>query len=272
MGERSVRYHLTPTGTTPAQRLRGAAGMVSVEVPLVEPGLRLLPLIRSLTGLRPLTAVVGLTADGQPLLLPLDRRPTWHLLAVGSAGTGKSELLRTLALSLAMTARPAQLRMLGVDIGGHELAVLESLPHLAADLATEPGAAARLLAWLARQADRRLAGRSQGPEWVLVLDDLSWLVTPEESIACAELHLLLTRGPDAGVHVVAARRLDRQAEREVNFPDATSVRAEPAPGPHGSGRFCLVARAERVTARVAWLPAADLQQAVRWIAAGWRAG
>lgn len=290
VGDDAVRYHLTPLRGLPAQRLREAAGDVaralgvskigvteeasgvSIEVRRGVTGLRLIPLIRSLPGLRPFTAVLGLSASGHPIVLRLDGRPTWHVLVIGQSGAGKSEFLRTLTLSLAMTTRPTQMRMLAVDIGGRELAVLESLPHLAADLATEQGAGARLVSWLAAQAEGRLAGRPHGLDWLLVLDDLSWVMASDQAQVRAWLRLLLAQGPHVGVHILAAGRQVATGEEDLQFPVDVSATAAPLSQESAPGAFLLGARGENVVLRAAWLPAADLARAVRWISGGWQAG
>ncbi|WP_275408378.1 FtsK/SpoIIIE domain-containing protein, partial [Actinoplanes campanulatus] len=56
-----------------------------------------------------------------------------HGLLVGATGSGKSELLRTLVLALAMTHSPEILNLLLVDFkGGATFASLDRLPHTAA--------------------------------------------------------------------------------------------------------------------------------------------
>lgn len=282
----TVRYHLAPLPGRPARRLRDAADQVAralgvpevqvrgeasslrIEVPHSSAGVRLVPLIRSLRGLRPLTAVVGLKETGHPVLLSLATRANWHVRVIGPRGGGKSELLRTLALSLAMTTRPTQLRMLAVDIGGREMAVLESLPHLGADVATNEAAGARLVCWLAAQVEHWLAGHARGPEWLLLLDNISWLTSSDLEATHAALQLLLGRGPEAGVHVFAGG-----AETPcVPFPRESTLTAEGLLQGRPPGRFRLSSGNDDLTVRAAWLPLVDIDQAVRWILAGWRAG
>ena len=56
-----------------------------------------------------------------------------HGLVVGATGSGKSELLRTLVLGLALTHSPEQLNMVLVDFkGGATFAGMSALPHVSA--------------------------------------------------------------------------------------------------------------------------------------------
>jgi S-DNA-T family DNA segregation ATPase FtsK/SpoIIIE len=80
---------------------------------------------------------IGVGADGRPVELDLKESAQDgmgpHGLLVGATGSGKSELLRTLVLALAMTHSPEILNLLLVDFkGGATFASLDRLPHTAA--------------------------------------------------------------------------------------------------------------------------------------------
>ncbi|MFC4913028.1 type VII secretion protein EccCa [Actinomadura gamaensis] len=79
---------------------------------------------------------IGLDDNGQPVILDLKEAAQLgmgpHGLCVGATGSGKSELLRTLVLSLAATHSPEQVSMVLVDYkGGATFAPFASLPHVA---------------------------------------------------------------------------------------------------------------------------------------------
>lgn len=83
-----------------------------------------------------LTATFGLQADGRPFKLDLKEGAVQgdgpHGLLVGATGSGKSELLRSLVTSLALTHDPAWLQMAFVDFkGGAAFDSLAELPHCA---------------------------------------------------------------------------------------------------------------------------------------------
>ena len=84
-----------------------------------------------------LRALLGVTDAGTPLHLDLKEAARGgagpHGLVVGATGSGKSELLRTLVLGLALTHPPDRLNLVLVDFkGGATFAGLGPLPHVAA--------------------------------------------------------------------------------------------------------------------------------------------
>ncbi|MFF2524867.1 type VII secretion protein EccCb [Streptomyces liangshanensis] len=86
---------------------------------------------------RRLTTPLGVDANGAPVLLDLREAALggWgpHGVCVGATGSGKSELLRTLVLGLAVTHSPDTLNFVLVDFkGGATFAGMARLPHVAA--------------------------------------------------------------------------------------------------------------------------------------------
>lgn len=79
----------------------------------------------------------GLRADGLPIELDLKESAQEgmgpHGLLIGATGSGKSELLRTLVLALAITHPPRSLNFALIDYkGGATFATLHKLPHTSA--------------------------------------------------------------------------------------------------------------------------------------------
>ncbi|HEX8781537.1 MAG TPA: type VII secretion protein EccCb [Nocardioides sp.] len=80
---------------------------------------------------------IGVAADGRPLSLDLKESAEHgtgpHGLVVGATGSGKSELLRTLVLGLAVTHSPDELNLVLADFkGGATFAGMAPLPHVSA--------------------------------------------------------------------------------------------------------------------------------------------
>ncbi|HET6287826.1 MAG TPA: type VII secretion protein EccCa [Amycolatopsis sp.] len=80
---------------------------------------------------------IGIQADGVPIELDLKESAQDgmgpHGLLIGATGSGKSELLRTLVLALAVTHPPSSLNFALVDFkGGATFTRLDALPHTSA--------------------------------------------------------------------------------------------------------------------------------------------
>ncbi|GLW64806.1 type VII secretion protein EccC [Actinomadura rubrobrunea] len=106
---------------------------------------------------------IGVDDAGQPVVLDLKEAAQLgmgpHGLCVGATGSGKSELLRTLVLSLALSHPPDQVSMVLVDYkGGATFAPFEKLPHVAGvitNLEDDAGLIERAYASLSGEVQRR---------------------------------------------------------------------------------------------------------------------
>lgn len=80
---------------------------------------------------------IGQDTNGDPLILDLKESASQgmgpHGLIIGATGSGKSEVLRTLVLSLALTHSPEQLNFVLIDFkGGATFAGMADMPHVSA--------------------------------------------------------------------------------------------------------------------------------------------
>lgn len=147
-----------------------------------------------------------------------------HLLVAGTTGSGKSELLRSLALALALTHPPDRVNFLFVDFkGGSGLGPLAGLVHcvgILTDLAThelertlaslraeirvrEEALAAAQVPDLAAYRSKR-AGRSRPlPHLVIVIDEFRMLVDDAPEVL-RELMRIASIGRSLGLHLVMA--------------------------------------------------------------------
>jgi S-DNA-T family DNA segregation ATPase FtsK/SpoIIIE len=106
---------------------------------------------------------IGMDDAGEPVILDLKESAQLgmgpHGLCVGATGSGKSEMLRTLVLSLASSHPPDRVSMLLVDYkGGATFAPFESLPHVAGvitNLEDDAGLIERVYSSLAGEVQRR---------------------------------------------------------------------------------------------------------------------
>ena len=92
-----------------ATRVYREGGVLHVEVPRETPRtVALLALCGRLAAVPPNCAVLGVDEGGAPLLLRLDSPDVAHVLVAGTTGSGKTALVRTLLVSLAMHNHPGR--------------------------------------------------------------------------------------------------------------------------------------------------------------------
>ncbi|MBX9391515.1 type VII secretion protein EccCa [Streptomonospora nanhaiensis] len=181
---------------------------------------------------------IGMTGDGAPLELDLKESALGgmgpHGMLIGATGSGKSELLRTLVLGLALTHSPETLNLVLVDFkGGATFLGLDQLRHTSAlitNLADEAILVSRMQDALhgelvRRQEHLRAAGnfssiheyekaRESNPDMepmptlLVVVDEFSELLAAHRDFM--DLFVMIGRlGRSLGVHLLlASQRLD----------------------------------------------------------------
>jgi DNA segregation ATPase FtsK/SpoIIIE, S-DNA-T family len=174
---------------------------------------------------------IGVADSGEPLLLDL-KEPAQlgmgpHGLCVGATGSGKSELLRTLVLALAVTHPPERLGMVLIDYkGGATFAPFAALPQVAGvitNLADDAGLIERVHASLAGEVQRRQQALKDAgnlahiadyadlrernptlaplPHLLVIIDEFGELLTAKPEFI--ELFLTIGRiGRSIGVHLL----------------------------------------------------------------------
>jgi S-DNA-T family DNA segregation ATPase FtsK/SpoIIIE len=100
-----------------------------------------------------LTFALGKDIFGNPVDADLARMP--HLLVAGATGTGKSVFLNSLLCSMLCRATPDELKLLLIDPKLLELSIYEGIPHLIADVVTNPKRAAAALAGVVHKMEER---------------------------------------------------------------------------------------------------------------------
>ena len=97
---------------------------------------------------------LGKDAEGRPLMYDLADMP--HLLIAGTTGTGKSVCLTTIILSLLMTRRPDEVRMVLIDPkSGVEMQWCSRVPHLMSPIIEDMKKAEAVLAWAVDKMEER---------------------------------------------------------------------------------------------------------------------
>jgi len=176
-----------------------------IDVPRSSPQAVSFPaLLKHVGELPPYTGLAGMDMGATPLALRLDKPSIAHALVAGTTGSGKSNFLRSLALSMAQNTSPDALQIAVVDIGEKGLGTLDGLPHLWRPIATEPNAAGVVLAQVAKELEARRSQEQVEGRIVIFVDELVDMLRfgGQDMIRCLE-HIV-TQGLKHGIHLVAA--------------------------------------------------------------------
>ena len=202
---------------------RGSA--IAIEVPRNDPQpVRLLPLFRQLVDqpgdtppFPPATALLGLSEDGAPLLIRLPSPDVAHILVAGATGSGKTILMQSMILSLAMgnepyrpflsTASAAGISLVLIDPKRRAFRLFEGLPHLARPVIWQIEETTEVLRSLVRLMERRSSVNGQSPaspHVAVFIDELADLLMVGGKEVERALTRLTQRGREVGIHIVAA--------------------------------------------------------------------
>lgn len=97
--------------------------------------------------------LLGKAVNGDHVMSDLTKMP--HLIIAGATGSGKSVCVNTIVMSILMTARPDEIKMIMVDPKKVELTPYTHLPHMLAPVITEPQGACAALKWLVKEMESR---------------------------------------------------------------------------------------------------------------------
>jgi DNA segregation ATPase FtsK/SpoIIIE, S-DNA-T family len=100
-----------------------------------------------------LTLALGKDIFGAPVIADLKTMP--HLLVAGATGAGKSVGLNTMLISILLSARPNEVKLLLIDPKMLEFQTYDGIPHLLRPVITDPKSAARGLSWVVQEMERR---------------------------------------------------------------------------------------------------------------------
>ena len=180
------------------------------------------------TGKERLRVPIGLNADTSITYLDIKESAQYgmgpHGVLVGATGSGKSEVLRTLVLSLALTHSPDQLNFVLIDFkGGATFAGMEGMPHISSiitNLGEEASLVDRMQDALTGEMTRRQELLRKAGNFANVSDyekarlngrtDLEPL--PALFVVCDEFSELLAAKPDIVDSFVNIGRLGRSLE------------------------------------------------------------
>lgn len=174
---------------------------------------------------RPLAVPLGRTVSGDVMVADLTKMP--HLLIAGATGSGKSVAINVILTSILFKAKPSQVKMLLIDPKKVELSVYNGIPHLLSPVVSEPKKAARALAKVVAEMERRyelfaafgirnLAGYNQRvtkeeddehhplPLILVVVDELADLMMTISHDVEDAIVRIAQMGRAAGIHMIIA--------------------------------------------------------------------
>lgn len=252
-------------------------GQICVEIPRrASSAVRLLQVCERLSQVPDVTAVLGVEADGTPLLLRLPSADVTHVLIAGTTGSGKTAVARALLASIALYNSAGDLQIVLVDPKGRGFGPLARLPHVLGGVAADSDDAARRLRWLVTEMERRDRAGANRPYIVVAVDELAELLQVGGVPVETALTRIAQRGREAGIHLIACTQKPTAAmigsAMKANFPVrlvgavaskdearfASGVAASGAEKLEGRGDFLLVAKGELIRFQTAWIGPSDL--------------
>ncbi len=221
-----------PTRNTLARVLRALLGVNEVRLAgrgahldvTLDDGdrLDLLPLLESGIGLSPAIASLGWSTDDRPLLVNL-QDATWnHIAVLGGPSAGKTALLRTTAVALAISSRQSVAQMVFVDPhcvrpeadAGPGLDALHYLPHALSAVLTNLEDVANGLAFLVDECAHRRKHGVRRPVIVAFIDNTDHLLESGGAPIREALQQLLMEGHECGVQLVMGARPAQQGAED----------------------------------------------------------
>ncbi len=98
---------------------------------------------------------LGKDSSGEALVSDLTRMP--HLLIAGTTGSGKSVCINSIIVSILLTKRPDEVKMILIDPKMVEMTAYSMVPHLMCPIVTETQMAVQILEWATVKMDERYA-------------------------------------------------------------------------------------------------------------------
>ncbi len=130
---------------------------VGVEIPSVHPQevnfKEMLQFYQSQPRKLNIPLILGKTVSGDNVIADLTKMP--HCLIAGATGSGKSVCINTLVMSILMTSKPSDVKLVMIDPKKVELTQYSSLPHMIAPVISEPHGAYAALQWLVAEMQSR---------------------------------------------------------------------------------------------------------------------
>jgi len=132
---------------------------IGIEVPnSIKEKVRIRSMIEQ-AGKKPATMQIplflGKDSSGEALVSDLTKMP--HMLIAGTTGSGKSVCINSIIVSILLTKRPDEVKLILVDPKMVEMTAFNTVPHLMCPIVTETPMAVQILEWATVKMDERYA-------------------------------------------------------------------------------------------------------------------
>ncbi|MFI5316782.1 MAG: DNA translocase FtsK [Myxococcota bacterium] len=176
-----------------------------------------------------LPIALGKDIFGNPMTTDLAAMP--HLLVAGATGTGKSVFLNALLCSVLMRATPDDVKLLLVDPKMLEFSLYQGIPHLIAEVVTNPKrAAAALLGVVGKMEDRYRLMAQKGVRNIeqynkaIAKDLAASRPKPDDEIVPKKLpYIVVVIDELADLMIVAARDVEESLMRLAQMARAAGI-------------------------------------------------
>ncbi len=132
---------------------------IGIEVPNSEKEKVRIKSLMELAGNKPakmeIPLYLGKDSSGEALVSDLSKMP--HLLIAGTTGSGKSVCINSIIVSVLMTKRPDEVKLILIDPKMVEMTAFSAVPHLMCPIVTETQMAVQILEWATVKMDERYA-------------------------------------------------------------------------------------------------------------------
>lgn len=205
--------------------IQAQAGYVSIDIPRkARKPLTLGEVMRKAVPTRPnskLAFPIGMAIDGTIVWINLDDPATPSMLVGGTSGSGKSVLLRSILIALAINAEPDELQFSLIDPKHVSFLDLSDIPHVDGDIIVDNSIAIEKLGLLVEEMERRYSAFKdtkvfdinlyqqkghQMPHHVVIIDEYADLIIDKQTKKDLEtaIQRLGQKGRAAGIHLILA--------------------------------------------------------------------
>jgi len=159
--------------------------------------------------LKPLSAILGISDEGQPVVLEFDDVDISHLLITGRRDAGKTSLLVTLATSISLLSRQSQAQFVIIDAEADEgpqgytsLEPLSYLPHMLSPVLYGAEAAVETLSLLVEEMEYRQQQDVDEPTVFVLIDNVVEMLKQGGENASIPLSRIAQSGRQSGLRLV----------------------------------------------------------------------